>query len=75
MALILIIISILMEWNWVWGAIFIMWAIPSFYSGKTYLVQEIDKNKDPILFWLILMMWVGLSAYLIIADILTLLSK
>jgi hypothetical protein len=69
LALIHIYIAVLLEWNWVWGALFVLWTLPAFYSGEVYLVQPIVKSREPILFWITVLTWLWLSAYLILIDL------
>ncbi|MGI9372821.1 MAG: hypothetical protein ACR2OJ_10020 [Hyphomicrobiales bacterium] len=72
LALALIYIAVLFEWNWVWGALFIFWTIPALYSGRTHLVEEVERKSNPVLFSLIIGTWLILSLYLILADIFSL---
>ncbi len=55
-----------------WGVLFIMWTIPALYSGRTHLVEEIDRRDHPALYWLIVVTWLALSLYLIAADLMRL---
>lgn len=68
-ALLLIYLAVFFEWNWIWGVLFLFWVIPSFYSGEVHLVQAVTKKEDPILYWFILLTWIGLSAALILSDV------
>ena len=70
LALGVIYVAVLMGWQWVWGILFIMWTVPALYSGEVHLIGAISKKETPVLYWLILLTWIGLSAYLIVADLL-----
>jgi len=70
LALVIIYIAVIFGWNWVWGILFLIWTVPSLYSGEIHLVQSITKKENPILFWLIILTWLGLSALLILGDFL-----
>ncbi len=72
LALVLIYMAVLFEWNWVWGVLFLFWTVPALYSGRTHLVEEVDRKTNPALFWLIIGTWLTLSLYLIAADIFSL---
>ena len=74
LALALIFVAVLMQWSWVWGVLFMMWTIPAIISGRTHLVEEIERDEHPYLFWLIVGTWVVLSTYLIVIDLLPLLG-
>lgn len=69
LALILIYLAVLLEWNWVWGVLFIFWTIPSLYSGEVHLVQSVTKKDHPVLYWLIILTWIVLSMILILTDV------
>jgi len=71
LALLVIYIAVFMDWDWVWGALFVMWTIPALYSGRTYLVEEVHRDEEPILFWVIVATWFLLSFYLIVSDLLS----
>lgn len=53
-----------------WGLLFLYWTIPNFYSGHAFLVSDVTRDDDPILFWLIQVAWVVLGVMMIIADFL-----
>ena len=69
LALIVIYVAVLMGWQWVWGILFRMWTVPALYSGQVNLIGPVAKKENPTLFWLIVLTWIGLSAYLIFADL------
>lgn len=69
-ALAIIYLAVVMNWQWVWGLLFIMWTVPTLYSGRTTLVETVDRDDSPVLFWIIIATWLALSLYLIVADLL-----
>ncbi len=69
-ALAIIYLAVVMGWMWVWGILFIMWTVPALYSGRTVLVEPVDRDENPVLFWFIIGTWIVLSLYLIVADFL-----
>ena len=71
-ALLIIYAAVILDWYWVWGLLFIMWTIPALYSGQTHLVEPINRDENPVLFWFIVITWLGLSAYMIVGDLLNL---
>jgi len=74
LALAIVYLAVIMGWSWVWGLLFIMWTIPALYSGQTHLVEEINRDENPVLFWLIVGTWMGLSVYMIVGDLLPMLG-
>ena len=73
-ALAIVYVAVIMGWSWVWGLLFIMWTIPALYSGHTHLVEEINRDENPLLFWLIVGTWLILSVYMIFIDLLPVLG-
>ena len=46
----------------VWGVLFVYWGIVSIRSGEVYLLEPIERGRDPALFWIISIMWVTFGA-------------
>ncbi len=69
LALLVIYLAVFMNWSWVWGVLFIMWTIPALYSGHTHFVEPIDRETDPVFFWLIVGTWIALSIFIIAFDL------
>ncbi|MEM8897357.1 MAG: hypothetical protein AAGC85_04600, partial [Bacteroidota bacterium] len=65
----LILAGLLMDWHWLWGIFFLLWALSDLRSGVTYLFEPIHKKTNPLLYWLILMIWLGLSVYSIFSYV------
>ena len=57
------------EWYWVWGFLFLYWALPGLWSGQVYLLEPIERLRNPILFWIITAMWAGFGLWTIVADL------
>ena len=62
-ALILMYISIIMDWEWAWGILFIIWVIPDIFRGTTYFIEPIEKKEHPILYWIIICSWILMALY------------
>ena len=73
LGLVVLWVGVLLNWNWVWGVLFILWTLPALYSGRTYFVEEIDRDDHPVLFWMLVGTWILLSVYLIYIDVAALL--
>lgn len=61
LGLILIWIATILNWQWIWGVLFLIWIIPDFFTGVTYFIEPITKQDNPFLYWLIMISWVALS--------------
>jgi hypothetical protein len=62
----LIIFAFVAYESWLWGIVFLLWAIPDLFSGVTYLMEPIHKKEDPVLFWTIIVVWISFAIYLLI---------
>lgn len=63
LALILMYIAIFMNWEWVWGILFLSWVIPDIFSGVTYFVEPISKEQHPDLYWVVVYSWILMALY------------
>jgi len=62
-ALIMMYIAIMMDWQWAWGVLFLFWVIPDVFSGVTYFIEPIDKVNNKLLYWIIIFSWVLMAIY------------
>ncbi len=62
-ALILMYVAILMNWEWAWGVLFLFWVIPDIFSGITYFIEPISKKEDQVLYWIIIISWLLMAIY------------
>ena len=69
LALIAVWIAIYFNWNWVWGIIFLFWVIPEIKHGVAHFIEEVERSRNPITYWLIISSWILLSLYLLITAI------
>lgn len=68
-ALPVLVLATAMNWYWIWGCLFLYWAVPALRGGTAYLVEPIERDRDPLLFWLIVALWIGLGLWAVIADL------
>ncbi len=69
LALVVVWVAFFMDWDWVWGVLFILWTIPALITGRTHLLEEVSRDRHPVLFGLIISTWILLSVYLIVSDL------
>ena len=55
---------------WVWGLLFVWWVVPTIMNGQAFLVFEINRDEDPVLFWIITALWAVLGLMMIAASLL-----
>lgn len=60
-AIIMVIVATLAQWNWLWGILLLFWAFIDLKSGHSFFIEPIDKNEDPILYWTIIGLWIVLG--------------
>ncbi|MEM9290777.1 MAG: hypothetical protein AAGD01_03765 [Acidobacteriota bacterium] len=53
-----------------WGALFLYWVLPNLATGRTFLVSTVTRAEEPVLFWCIQAAWVALGLLLIASDFL-----
>jgi len=61
--LIVVALAFVLNINWIWGVLFLLWVIPDINKGSTYFFDHIDRRHNPIIFWLVVATWVVLSGY------------
>lgn len=68
-ALVLIYISVVLQWNWTWGVLFVLWTLPALRTGEVHLIDKVKRLERPWLFAFILFTWIVLSLLLIWIDV------
>ncbi len=68
LGLLLVVAAVLFEANWIWGALFLFWVIPDIKSGRTYFLELVERQHNPVHYWLIVSAWVVLSVYLLLGG-------
>lgn len=68
-ALILVFCGIIFNIPLVFGFLYILWAILDLKSGYAYIVEDVTREKNPILFWLIVLVWLFSGVYIFLKDI------
>ncbi len=54
---------------WLWGVLFLVWALPDFFSRRTYLAGVVYRSEQPVLYWCGVSSWCAIGLYLIGAGI------
>ncbi len=63
--LVFIYVAVFMNWNWVWGILFLIWVLPDLLTGLTHFMEPVERSKNPFMYWAIMGTWILLSVYLI----------
>ncbi len=70
LAFALLMISLALGFQSLWGALFLYWSARSIGTGHVFLLSAVIRDEDPILFWLIQFAWVAFGLWMIAADVL-----
>ncbi len=68
LAFALLMISIAFGIQSLWGALFVYWAVWSIRANHAFLLSDVRRDEDPVLFWLIQLAWVVFGLWMIAAD-------
>ena len=68
LALVGLLVALYMNWSWPWGLLFIYWTVPSILTGQTQLIGPLSRETQPILFWVVIALWLSLGAMMILTD-------
>lgn len=67
--LIIVALAVLSELNWIWGLLFLFWIVPDLMRGSTHFLEHVERRKNPIVYWLIISVWLALSLYLLFENV------
>ena len=59
----------LIGWYWVWGIFFLYWAVSGIVMGHAFVVQTVNRDESPVLFWLVSVTWLVLAGLMILYDL------
>ncbi len=55
--------AVAFELYWIWGVLFILWAVNDLRSGTTHLLDQIPRSEMPVLYWIVVLMWLGFGVW------------
>jgi len=62
LALAMIGLGLYFNWYWIWGVFFLMWAVNDLINGDTYLLEYIRRDQSPVMYWIVVLMWLAMGA-------------
>lgn len=68
LALILIWIGVAANWNWLWGLFFLLWAAQALVSRVVFLIEPVERDRHPLLYWPITISWILLGLLFCVLD-------
>ncbi|MEM9555724.1 MAG: hypothetical protein AAGC60_15830 [Acidobacteriota bacterium] len=66
LGLLIVAAAILLDADWIWGFLFLLWVIPDVRRGSTHFLEHIERRKNPVIYWLIVSTWSVLAIYLMV---------
>lgn len=63
LALILIFVALFMQKFWLFGILFLIWAILDIKNKQTHLLEPITRESNPILYTVVVLSWLGLAIF------------
>lgn len=57
LGLILVLCGIFLSLEWIWGILFLFWAITDLVNGRTYFIEDVNKRSNPFTYWLVVTVW------------------
>ncbi len=68
LVLLVLLVSTLSGFYAAWGVLFIFWGLLAMRSGQAFLVEPIERFENPAVFWLLVVLWIGLGILYVVAD-------
>lgn len=68
-AFVVLMASTALGYQFLWGLLFLYWTIPSFASGHAFLLSDVMRDEDQMLFWAVQIAWIVLGVLLVASDI------
>ncbi|MDA4847981.1 hypothetical protein [Hoeflea poritis] len=57
LAIIVLAVATAMGWIWMWGLLYMYWAVMGPLTGSAFVVESVDRDDNPVLFWIISAAW------------------
>lgn len=73
LAILMVLLGIVMDWPILFGLLYVFWAVLDIQSGHAYIVEDIARADHPILYWLIVAIWMASGLYVIATSLMSLL--
>lgn len=54
---------------WIWGLLFVWWIFPIIVNGQSFLLFEVKRAEDPVLYWAVVGLWAVLGLLMIAASL------
>lgn len=68
-ALLTVWFAVLMNQPWIFGLLFLAWAIFDIVTGKSSFVQTVTRKAHPVVFWIVVLTWLAFACLYIAHSI------
>lgn len=51
-----------------WGVLLLLYLIPSARTGSIHFVEEVRRERSPLLYWAVMLTWTACGIYLVAVD-------
>lgn len=62
-ALVMVYVSIIFNQAWLIGLLFVFWTLQSLKNKQAFIIEEIRRDNNPILYWIIVLTWVFVALF------------
>ena len=67
-ALAVLVIATALSFYWIWGLLFLYWAVLSLRTGEVFLLTSIRRVQAPVLYWGLTVFWFGFGVIYLLAG-------
>lgn len=67
----LVVGAMVMEMPILFGLLYMLWAVLDIKSGHAYIIEDVSRKDHPVLFWIIVFLWMGSGLYIFLDELLT----
>ncbi len=68
LALMLALFAVIYHWLFVWGIFCLFWGWENLRAKEAYFVERIERSENPVLYWIIIAIWVGMGLFYFYID-------
>lgn len=70
-AIFLVIGAMVLEMPILFGLLYILWAILDIKTGYAYIIEDVSRKDNPILYWIIVVLWMSSGLYIFWNELFT----
>jgi len=56
------------NWLFVWGIFCLFWGLENIRAKEAYFVERIERAINPVLYWIIIGIWLGMGLFYFYMD-------